>query len=273
MTQYSSSINQQYSRQKLVERILDAFKVDGINPDELALDDLSRIDQLHAGGRDGTRNLAKMAALEPGMKVLDVGSGLGGPARTLASEFGCHVMGIDITEDFVKTAEFLTDRFGLSNSVSFSLGNALNLDIRDGTFDCAWSQTTIMNIEDKQRVFQEACRVVRPGGIIALEAIMAGTKEEARFPVLWADTPDVSFLSTSGNFRQMMDGIGFTELEWKDISRQAIRGFLKQQEAMNNSGVGVHILTTDGPRKVENTKKGLADGTYVYIQAVFKRAD
>lgn len=274
MTDYSESINQQYTQEELNTSILDAFKSEGIDVDALTLDDLSRFDQLHSGGRDATRVLANLAGLKPGMEILDIGSGVGGPARTLAAEFGCQVIGLDITEEYVKAARMLTDKVSLSEAVIFREGNALDLEFGDGAFDAVWTQNAIMNIENKARVFQEAHRVLRSNGILALEAFMAGPKEETQFPVFWADSPAVSFLSTSDNFRQTMAETGFKELVWNDVTQQAIERSRRQQAASGDAPppLGLHILYSDVPRKAENTLRGLEDGTYVDIYAVFRRA-
>lgn len=273
MSDYSSSINRQYSQSKLYDRILDAFRNEGINVDALTLDDLSRFDQLHAGGQEATRVLAKLAGLKPGMAVIDIGSGVGGPARTLAAEFGCHVVGIDITEEYVNTAKLLSEKVGLSKLVSFIEGNALQLDFYNETFDAVWSQNVIMNIEDKYRLFQEAHRVLRSNGILAIEALMAGTRGETRFPVFWADSPDVSFMITPDSFRKMMTEIGFLERVWEDVTLKAIDGNSKHQAfpRYSHDRVGLHILYTDVPRKAENTNRGLQDGTYVYVYAIYER--
>ena len=273
MSDYFSSINRQYSQSKLYDRILDAFRSEGINVDALTLDDLSRFDQLHAGGLEATRVLAKLAGLKPGMAVIDIGSGVGGPARTLAAEFGCHVVGIDITEEYVNTAKLLSEKVGLSKLVSFIEGNALQLDFYNETFDAVWSQNVIMNIEDKYRLFQEAHRVLRSNGILAIEALMAGPRGETRFPVFWADSPDVSFMITPDSFRKMMTEIGFLERIWEDVTLKAIDGNSKHQAfpRYSHDKVGLHILYTDVPRKAENTNQGLQDGTYVYIYAIYER--
>ena len=273
MADYFTSINAQYGRAELSSRILEALRGEGIDVDALTLDNLSRFDQLHSGGREATRALANLAGLQPGMEVLDIGSGVGGPARTLAAEFGCQVIGLDITEEYVMASQMLTDRVGLSEIATFREGNALELEFSDGAFDAVWTQNAIMNIENKHRVFQEAHRVLRSNGILALEALMAGSREETQFPVFWADSPAVSFLSTSDGFRQMMAEIGFGELVWNDVTQQAIEGG-RQQQAASRDGpppVGLHILYSDVTRKAENTLRGLENGTYVDIYAVYKR--
>ena len=273
MPGYSKSINQQYGRSSLNDSILTAFKNEGINIEALTLDNLSWFDQLHMGGRKATRNLAELASLKPGMKILDVGCGVGGPSRTLAAEFGCQVTGLDITESYVQAAEMLTEKVGLSESVTFQVGNALDLEFDPETFDVVWSQNTIMNIEDKKQLFQEIRRVLRNEGILAIEALMAGEKEETRFPVYWADNPSVSFVSTPASLTQIMEETGFEQIAWQDVTKQSIEVSYKARAAARDipRTVGLHLLYTDVPEKAENTLQGFEDGTYLDIYAVFKR--
>src|SRR5437016_12223286 len=106
--------NAYWGRGGLEEKILDALAAAGKNLDALTIDDLAPADQFHGGGKAATVRLARLAGLSPGTRVLDVGGGLGGSARTLAVEFGCHVTVIDLTESYVRAAEMLTSRLGLS---------------------------------------------------------------------------------------------------------------------------------------------------------------
>lgn len=275
MSEYSESINDQYGRSRLNASILDAFKSEEVDIDALTLDDLSRFDQLHTGGRRATRTLADLAAIKPGMKILDIGCGVGGPARILAADFGCRVTGIDITESYVQAAEMLTERVGLSESITFREGNALNLEFDDGTFDVVWSQNAIMNIEDKKRLFQEIHRVLRKEGTLAIEALMAGESEETRFPVFWADDPSVSFVATPDTLRQIVKETGFYELAWKDVTQKSIELGHKARAASPDvpPPVGLHLLYTEVPSKAKNTLQGFEDGTYLDIYAVFKRSN
>jgi cyclopropane fatty-acyl-phospholipid synthase-like methyltransferase len=275
MTDYSSSINQQYGRENLITRILEAFRLAGIDVEALTLADLSSFDQLHTGGRRATRILGELAGIEPGMQILDIGCGVGGPARTLAADFGCNVIGIDITKDYVLAAEMLTERVGLSKQVTFIEGDALDLQFDDGAFDAVLSQNAIMNIEDKHRLFKEVHRVLRPGGILALEAIMQGVMEATSYPVYWADDPSVSFVETPEKFRQIIKESGFTELAWLDVTQNTIALIHKVQASSKNDKhpLGLHLLYTNVPAKTRNTLQGYVDGIYVDIYAAFKRSD
>lgn len=274
MTDYSSSINQQYGRENLSARILEAFRKAGIDVEALTLDDLSSFDQLHTGGRRATRTLGELAGIEPGMQILDIGCGVGGPARTLAADFGCNVIGIDITKDYVLAAEMLTEKVGMSKQVTFIEGDALDLHFEDRAFDAVLSQNAIMNIEDKHQLFQEIHRVLRPGGILALEAIVQGDKEATSYPVYWADDPSVSFMETPENFRQIIEASGFTELAWLDVTQNTIALIHKVHSASKNENhpVGLHLLYTNVPEKARNTLQGYEDGAYKDIYAAFKRS-
>ena len=273
MPEYAKAINYQYGRSSLSSSILNAFTKEGKNIDALTRDDFARFDQLHIGGRKATRNLAKLAGIKPGMEILDVGCGVGGPARTLAAEFGCQVTGIDITESYVQAAAMLTERVGLSDSVAFFHGNALDLEFAAGTFDVVWSQNAIMNIEDKQQLFAEIHRVLRKDGFLAVEALLEGEKGETRFPVYWADDPSVSFVITPGSLRQIMSETGFGEIAWKDVTQKSIELGHRALAALPDiqPPVGLHLLFTDVPEKIMNTLLGFEDGSYFNIYAVYKR--
>ena len=269
----ASLMNSQYGRSNLMERITTAVERAGKSLEHLSLDDLALFDELHAGGREATRALANLAGLQPGKHILDVGSGIGGPARTLASEYGCQVVGLDITEEFVEVATTLTGKVGLSNQVTFRQGSALNLPFDEGTFDVVWSQNTFMNIEDKETAIKEAARVLRPEGIFALETILAGGKDGLEYPVFWADQADISFLATPEELRRLMTQAGLIELEWKDFTQWALEAARRQQviRPEDRPVLGRQVVLEDVPIKGRNTLRGLEQGQIIDIRAIFRR--
>ena len=131
--------NAYWGRDGMEHAILEALAAAGKNVDALTIDDLAAADQFHSGGKGATQRLARLAALGPGMRVLDVGGGLGGPARTLAVEFGCHVTVVDLTASYVRAAAALTARLGLADRVTHRVGDALALDVDPGAFDVVWT--------------------------------------------------------------------------------------------------------------------------------------
>ncbi|CAA9452538.1 MAG: hypothetical protein AVDCRST_MAG80-2450 [uncultured Rubrobacteraceae bacterium] len=158
------------------------------------------------------------------MRVLDVGGGLGGPARNLASEIGCSVEVLDVTEEFCRAGEILTTRTGLGDLVSFRHASALDMPHPDASFDVVWMQHSSMNIADKERLYAEIHRVLRPGGHLALHEIMAGPVTPIHFPVPWARGPEISFLRPPEEVRALITGIGFEESAWMTRQRPPCDG-------------------------------------------------
>ena len=174
------------------------------------------LDQFHIRGLAATRELARALGPVAGQTVLDVGSGLGGPARALAGEYRCDVTGVDLNPEYVEVATRLTARSGLSSTVRFTVGNALDLPFPDAAFDHVLTQHVAMNIADRGRLYAELARVVKPGGRLAIHDVVAGDGEPPVFPVPWADTPDMSFLLTAGQTRAAITAAGFEELWFRD---------------------------------------------------------
>ncbi len=146
---YEQTISNYWGRSDLGQAILGTLEASGKNLDELTIDDLAPMDQFHGGGKPATQRLARHAELLPGTRLLDVGGGLGGPARTLAVEFGCQVTLLDLTESYVRAGELLTVRLGLSDHVTHQTGSGLEIPFADAAFDVVWTQNSGMNIADK----------------------------------------------------------------------------------------------------------------------------
>jgi SAM-dependent methyltransferase len=273
MNSYSTSINSQYGQSNLIGKIIKALEGAGKNLEALNLGDLALFDELHSGGKDATRALANLAGLQPGMNALDVGCGVGGPARTLASEYGCQVVGVDLTDDFVEAATMLTDKVHLSDRVTFRKGSALDLPFEDESFDVVWSQNTFMNIEDKKAAIREAVRVLRPNGILAIQITMAGKKDGLEYPVFWANNPEINFLTTPEEFHRLMTQEGLIELKWEDATARVVEGSRKQQANPPEERpiLGPDVIIENAPVKRKNTIRGFEEGQIVDIYAVYRR--
>jgi len=210
-----------WERKDLGERMLAALAAAGKNIDALTVADMAITDQFHGGGKPATDRLARLLAPPPGTRVLDVGGGAGGPARTLASEFGCHVTVIDLTTSFVRAGQMLTTRLGLTDRVSHQVGNALELPFDDGTFDVVWTQNSGMGIADKARLYAGFHRVLRAGGRVATQEPMAGPVQPPIYPLMWARDPSGgSFLATPAELRAHIERAGFTVRVWEDVSAE-----------------------------------------------------
>ena len=213
---YTTGVNQHYGRSGLLGRIDAALRAAGKDPAHLSQADLGPVDQFHGGGLPATRSLARLAGLQPGTAVLDVGGGFGGPARTLATEFGCRVTVVDLTEEYCRVGEELTARLGLGDSVSFHHGNALELTFPDASFDVVWTQNSTMNIQDRASLYQGFRRVLKPGGVYAVQEVMAGLVQPAHYPVPWAQEAALSFLYPPERVRAWLEGAGFRAEAWAD---------------------------------------------------------
>ena len=211
-----SRINGHYARPGLTDAILRGLRDAGKDPAQCSYDDLSPVDHFHTLGKQATIELATLARVATGTRVLDVGGGLGGPARMLAAEYGCEVAVLDLTEVYCRIGELLTERAGLTDRVSFRQGDALNLPFEDASFDLVWTQHCTKNLEDKARLYRELARVLRPEGALAFHEIMAGPMQPIHFPVPWASAPELSFLQPPATVCSLIEEAGLAIEEFRD---------------------------------------------------------
>lgn len=272
MSEDLGAIERNYGRGGLVARTLAAIAAAGLDPDALTRDDLQPMDEFHIRGRAATRDLASLAGLPPGARVVDVGCGIGGPARTLAAEVGCRVTGVDLTADYCELAELLNAATGLSDRVSVRYGSALSMPFDDGTFDAAWMQHVSMNIADKARLFGEIRRVLHPGGVLALHEVYAGAVETRRYPVPWAADADIDFLVSQEEARRNIAAAGLREVEWVDVTQKSLEWF-RNMLAARRSGpppaLGLHLLVSDFPARAANVLRNLDEGRITVAMGVF----
>jgi ubiquinone/menaquinone biosynthesis C-methylase UbiE len=203
-----------WSRPHLIEALLDAVAASGIDLGTATPDALAPLDQFHGGSKEATRTLARQAEIAAGMRVLDVGGGLGGPARMLAVEYGARVTVLDLTADYLRAGALLTVRMGLARQVHFCRGNALALPFPDGSFDLVWTQNSGMRIADKARLYRGFFRVLRPAGRLAQLEPVAGPVQPPHFPLMWASEPTDSHLVSAEALREAMTATGFSERYW-----------------------------------------------------------
>lgn len=271
----TDAVNAHYTAEDLGAKILVGLRAAGKDTDALQVEDLEPVDQLHAGGAHATRALIRRAGLQPGMRVLDVGGGLGGPARLIAHETGCTVTVLELSEDFCRVGAMLTARVGLADRVTFRHGSALDMPFADGVFDRVWTQHATMNIADKERLFREIHRVLRPGGWLAMQEMMAGPVQPIHFPVPWAHDASISFLWPSTESRALLAEIGFHEQAWTDEQEAALANM--QAPAGGQPQTGAPALAAQvmfGPQLPEmarNVGRNLLEDRLTLVQAVFER--
>lgn len=269
-------IDRHYGAQDICARIDAALLGAGKDPTHLTRADLSPFDEFHGGGLASTRDLARYAGLAAGQRVLDLGCGVGGPARTLAAEFDCEVTGIDLTRAFIAAAERLTARVGLASSCRFELGSATGLPFANESFDVVWSQNVLMNVADKARCFAEVARVLKPGGRFAFEAVLAGDGRAIHLPTFWASRAELNHLVTRHELAALLAGAGLVEQALEDTTAAVIAQGHKRRAAVAASNpreltIAV-IVPDDVARKVDNALKNNEEGRTVTVKALYRRA-
>lgn len=247
---------------RLSKAILDSLERAGKAVGALTSADLATVDEFHIGGRKATLDVAAGMNLSPGMRVIDLGSGLGGPARTLAETYGCHVTGIDLTPAFCAAATTLSEWVGLSDRVTFVQGDATRLPFADDSFDAAMTIHVAMNIAAKDRMYAEARRVLKPGGRFAVYDVLQGEGGEVQYPVPWARTPEISHLATPDEMPALLTGAGFRVLSVEDSSDASLHWFeaMAARLAANAPAVTFQtFLGNDFPVMARNQVTNLRD--------------
>ena len=288
-----AAIEQHYTRRgtgmDIETTIVTALRNAGKNIDQLTVDDLAPVDEMHTLGREATANIASLLNLQPNSHVLDVGSGIGGPSRYLASKFGCRVTGLDLVEEYCRVADSLAKRVKLDKLLTYRQGDATQMPFEDGAFDVVWTQHASMNIADKKRLYSEMHRVLKPGGgKLAIYDIFKGNSSSdmdasssIHFPVPWATDPSISHLISGEETRKLLkeDVAGFKELAWEDKTESVIdwvKQMMKRAQQTSGGGpppLGLHVI--GGPQwseMVKNALKNLEEGRIAVGQGIFERS-
>lgn len=227
---------------------------------QLTLDELAGFDHFHTAGPLATARMADLLSPARDEVVLDAGAGLGGPARYLADRFGCRVIGIDLTPQFVDVGRLLNDRTGFADRVELRVGDITAMDLDDASVDHVWTQHVAMNIADRPTLYRELRRVLRPGGRFALFDVIDGGGGDLLLPVPWATEPEHSHLVTREELRSLLEDAGFTidlDEDPGDELIPATRQMLGQPPANElTTGMFIDDLATKGPRYFQNLAEG-----------------
>jgi ubiquinone/menaquinone biosynthesis C-methylase UbiE len=268
-------VDSHYGRGEILNSILRALREMGKSVAQLAPADLAPVDEFHIRGREATIELASRASLKPGLRVLDVGCGLGGSVRYLASEHQCQVTGIDLTKEYVDAANALADLVGLKQMVEFRQGSALDMPFDDGAFDVVWTEHVQMNIADKQAFYAEIARVLAPRGRLLFHDIFRGDGGPLHYPVPWAEDGSISFLVAPEAVREILAEVGFSIRNWEDKSQHSLDWFVAVIEKLKLSGpppLGLHLLMGNSAKlKFENNIRNLREGRFVVAQAIAEK--
>ena len=262
-----------YTARDLVARIgsvLDRAQLEGRG---LQVSDLAPVDEFHIGGRAATEYAVAKLSLDASHHVLDIGCGIGGAARYLASAVGCRVTGIDLTPDYIAAAQDLSSRTGLGSSTTFIAASALDMPFAAGAFDAAISFHVAMNIADRPALYREAARVLKPGAALCIYDVMRGPNDGLDFPLPWAAGPETSFLTSPAEMRDLLAEAGFEVAEEDDRTVAGIAFFRRRLAAPADDApqLGLHLVIGDGRRKFENVLRGLENGAISPVVMVARR--
>ncbi len=267
-----SDIEGQYGRPDLRERISAALVAAGRDPGSLTVVDTAPFDEFHTLGRQATVALAELAGIGAADHMLDIGAGLGGAARYLADRFGCRVTTLDITPEFCAVARWLDASTRLDGLITVICGDALSLPVATGSVDVVWTQHVQMNVAAKAALYREARRALRNGGRLALWELVAGQAAAVRYPQPWADTPEMSHLTTAVGLQRELRAAGFDIAAWNDLTEAAIPR-LRSALAGPRQPLGLHVVVPGFAAKAANLVAGLADGSLRLVQAVAVAGD
>ena len=265
-----------YTRGRLEDSILQALSKAGKDLAQLTHGDLAAFDEFHVGGREATQELAAQMELRPGLRLLDAGSGVGGPARYFAAEHGCLVTGIDLTEEFVSVARSLTRRTKLDHVAEFRHGSALAMPFENATFDRAYTIHVCMNIPDKPGLFKEVRRVLKPGGLFAIFDLMRIGEGPIRYPVPWAPTEETSFVSHVSDYRDVLSAVGFHVTGERRRGAFALEFMQRMMARMAQGGppvLGLHLLMGEQTKLLlSNVQSMIQEGILEPVELIAQAA-
>lgn len=260
-----------YDGPELDELIFDALRDAGLDARPLDIDALARLDEFHALGRLATAALAELSDLRPGIRLLDVGAGIGGPARYLAARHGAQVTAVDATARFCRVAERLNEACGLDRSVEILCADATSLPLPDASFERAWSQALIQNVPEKAALLAELRRLLDDGGLLSMFEVLSRSRQEIHFPVPWGDGPQDSFLVDAAQLRELAEEAGFSVREWHQGAEALARIAATAgpvPAVPEGAGPGLELLMPDYEERMASVGRNIAEERIELVMAV-----
>jgi len=257
-----------YSARDIETRILAAIRAAGLDPEQrLSPEELGALDHFHTGGLRASLELLELAQIRAEDRVLDIGAGLAGAARLLSSARGCRVDCVELSPDYCVGAVLLNRLTGLDARIEVHKGSALDLPFADDSFDAAWMQNVGMNIEDKQKLYAEVFRVLKPGGRFAFQETAAGEAATSYFPLPWATDPADSFLVSAEEMCSLLSESGFLAEIFEDTS-DAHLSRTSAEAAPSPLTLGVYVDNL--AQKAGNARRSLQEGQIRLVRGVFR---
>jgi ubiquinone/menaquinone biosynthesis C-methylase UbiE len=271
MTDITTKVREHYSSTDLTDRIKSALATFTREGQRLTVDQLAPLDQFHTRGILATAELATAAGLDASTHVLDLGCGVGGPARYLAATFGCRVTGVDLSPGFIDAARYLTGRCGLSDRVTFQVGDAVHLPFEDAAFDMVFLQHVAMNIKGRAALYAEVHRILTTGGrFVSYDVVLRDG--DIVYPVPWARDASTSCLLREADTRSAIEQAGFKVALWRDDTQTAVEWFKAALAGSPPSGLNLGVVMgADFPALTGNLARNLRENRLGVLSSVLTR--
>lgn len=272
MADTNTKVREHYSATGLTGRIKSALATIALEEQTLTVAQLAPLDQFHTRGIHATAELAGVAGLDPSTRVLDLGCGIGGPARYLAATFGCRVTGVDLSPAFIDAANYLTARCGLSDRITLLAGDALHLPFEDAAFDTVFLQHVAMNIEDRAALYAEVQRILTPGGrFVTYDLVLRDG--DVIYPVPWARDASTSFLLGENDTRAALEQAAFKVVLWRDDTQAAVDWFETAMAGPAPGGLSLGlVMGPDYPVIARNLARNIRENRLGVLSAVLTSA-
>ncbi len=273
-----SRIVHHYGGADLLAAITTGLAELGMDATTATVDALAPVDEFHIGGRAAAAELCTQLELDTSHHVLDIGCGIGGTARFIATTFGAEVTGIDLNPAYIEVGRELNRWTGLDERVHVRTGSALDMPFSDGHFDRAVLLHVGMNIADKAGLFREVARVLTPGSRFGVYDIMAKADAAPEFPVPWASEASTSFLASPATYRELLTDAGFVITAERDRGEFADQFFAtiaaRNAEAGGPAPLGLHlIMGHDAPTKIGNMVAAVRAGVIAPVEIICEKPD
>jgi sarcosine/dimethylglycine N-methyltransferase len=266
-----SNLETHYSARDIEARILAGIRAAGLDPEQrLWPGELAPLDHFHTGGIRASRELLELARIRAEDRVLDIGAGLGGAARLLASEVGCRVDCIEMSPDYCAGAVLLNRLTGLEDRITVHQGSALDLPFPHDSFDVVWMQNVGMNIADKRKLYGEIARVLKPGGRYAFQEMAAGEIATSYFPLPWAIEPADNCLVSGEEMRSVLGECGLVAELFEDTSDAHLSRTISNATPAKPGNLGLAVFVDNLAEKARNARRSLEEGQVRLVRGVFQ---